>query len=188
VVIDIDHEGPECFEHISRINRDYRLLRLILVGDFKNTVFPEDIPRIFYFVRKPFEQAKLLEVVHSAFTKAYDEEKRREPRVSVELPVELIFKSRFFRTRTTNLSLHGMQAVWDDNGSLDEISGTYTDGESPFSACRLFLADDDDFGDSHINISLDLRYIRSNDPTLMGFEFRDLDLDLRTRLQEVVIW
>ncbi|MFH1708868.1 MAG: PilZ domain-containing protein [Planctomycetota bacterium] len=189
-IIDMDREGSACFELINRINAATPGIRFILVGDFTRTVFPENIPQVFHFVRKPFAHEKLAGVLQDALSRRHGPEKRREPRVPLELPVDLYYNEQFWRTTTRNISLHGMQAVWKDDPTLETINSDHRDGRAPITACWLYLQPAVDVAGvhDHLNISLSIRYVEKNEPSVMGFQFKDLDLDLRTRLQQVVIW
>lgn len=187
-LIDMDSEGAGCFDRINAIHGTHPEIRVVLTGDFRSTVFPEDIPRVFHFVRKPFPPDKLSGILDRAFTIPFGIERRREPRIPIELPVDLYYRADVYRTHTNNISLHGMQAVWPAMENISELAEKHRGGNSPIAACRLFLSGDEESEDEHINIPVTLRYIKDNEPTLMGFEFRGLDLDLRTKLQDVVIW
>jgi len=186
VIIDIDRD-PDCYKLAHAINTFCPDTRVILVGDFRNSVFPENIPRIFNFIGKPLTEEKLIGFITKAQEKETAQEKRREPRVDISLPVELYYDMQFWRTRTRNLSLHGMQTEWEAVERIDDIQSRHSSGVAPISACRLYLDEDCSEGE-HINISVDIRYISTNDPSLLGFEFRELDLDLRSRLQDVVVF
>jgi hypothetical protein len=188
-IIDVDREGSACFELINKINTQSPNMRFILAGDFTRTVFPDRIPRVFHFMRKPFAKEKLAGVLNDALTRRFESEKRREPRIPIELPVDLYYNMQFWRTTTRNISLHGMQAVWKDMPTLEAINADHRTGRTPITACRLYLNPTVDVaGDDHLNISVDIRYVERNEPSVLGFEFKELDLDLRTRLQRVVIW
>lgn len=191
VVIDLDLNDDESFGLLRALRDRYPGICYILTWDTDKAVYPENIPGIFFCIKKPFTGDKLVGILEKAFSRKIGEERRREPRIPVELPVELFCRTKFWIARTTNLSLHGMQVAWD-NVNIDEILETYTEGGEKITACRLFLGEEISFDAEHINISVNRRYTVNEDkgdlPTLMGFEFRDLDVDLRTKLQKVVIW
>ena len=126
------------------------------------------------------------QVIGRAFTEEYINEKRREPRIPVELPVELYFNMQFWRTKTRNLSLHGMQAVWPERKLIGDILCRMAREKHMFPVCRLYL---EGKNQSPHNIPLDLRYITEHDDNgnlLLGFKFQDLNLTQKTRLYEAL--
>lgn len=191
-VIDIDKESTDCFNSINTIHEKYPEIRVILTGDFRNSSFPENIPRIFHFLRKPFSSDKLSAVLDNAFAVPFGVERRREPRVALNLPVDLCYRSSFLKARTGNISLHGMQALLYSQDDIGDLVEKHEQGDSPVTACRLFLCEDENENrtdaEDHLNIPMKMRYIKEGEPAVLGFEFRDLDLDLRSKLVNVVIW
>lgn len=191
VIIDIELYSGKDISQLHSLSEEHPEIPIILTWDTDKAVYPENIPKIFYCMKKPFTREKLCGVLEKTFSRGFRTERRREPRVPVELPVEMYCRTKFCIARTTNISLHGMQVAWD-NGAIEEILGSYGNAPGTITACRLFLEESIDFSAEHLNISVIRRYTTNRDtedtPTLMGFEFRDLDADLRTELQKVVIW
>jgi len=191
MIIDLGLYSDKDISQLHSLSEQHPEIPLILTWDTEKAVYPENIPKIFFCMKKPFSREKLSSVLEKVFSREFHKERRREPRIPVELPVELYCRTKFWIARTTNISLHGMQVAWD-SGNIEEILETYGTDSGKMTACRLFLEKSIDFSAEHLNISVTRRYTINQDvedsPTLMGFEFRDLDADLRTRLQKVVIW
>ena len=184
LIIDTD-ERDECYQKLSVVNQKHSRVGIILVWDFRHIIHSENIPQIFYFIKKPFPKHHLAGIVERYFTGDYSKEKRKEPRIPIELPVALFYKTGFKYTRTKNLSLHGMQTFWLDKQSIHEITEAFKKNKFPISACRLYLSQE---SGEYINIPVVLQYVakEKNKPTLMGFKFRSLDLDLRTELFKII--
>ena len=175
---------------IDAINEKNPQARIIMAWGAESMMLPAEIPRIFYFIRKPFSNDRLSEVIEKALFCRMSHERRREPRIEVDLPVELVYRTRLWETKTRNISLHGMQVVWPEQDLIEDIVREHGRGSTPVSACRLYLSKKDILGEDHINIPVSLRYTedtgQGKGPVLMGFEFNEMDLELRMRLYKAV--
>ena len=174
------------FGAIDAINAGFPNTRIILVWHLKSDFIPEQIPRVFFFIRKPFKPAQLRIVLKQALDADHAFEKRREPRIPVGFPVDLICRNRMHPTRAYNLSLHGIQIEGPDEESVKELEERFRSGEELNLGCRLHI------GREHadeLNLFISLRYIsRSGEgPARMGFEFTDPDLSLRMDLYKEVV-
>jgi hypothetical protein len=149
---------------------------------------PECLSRVFYFFRKPFRKRTMMRVCKEALAARVPVELRREVRFPKKAEVELCYEEQIFLTETTNLSLHGMQAVWPTDEYIEEISARLLNNEKSISECFLYMKDI--FGPKidNLYLNIDLRYIRnaSKGKTLMGFEFENIDSDTMEKIYRLI--
>lgn len=153
---------------------------VFFVWDPVNMLPPECLASVYYIIRKPFAPDKLLENIHTALATGAGREKRREMRLPVNVPVELYFDDQYWMTLTTNLSLHGMQAVWPNRKLWEHIAERFQNNQDAVPHCLLHAGRTP--GRS-LKIDVSLRYLRNQeDENLMGFEFRNIDIESLTQL------
>lgn len=190
VVVDIGRNLAPHASFINKLAEQAPKTRLILVGDCVQLVYASEIPNVFHCLIRPFAPEKLAHVVEQALITEFPFEKRRELRLPAGMIVEMFHKANAYRTFTQNLSFHGMQVVWQDMASAAAIHAEFSQGHQPIAGCRIRLQAPSTEAAEHLNLPLRLRYINQSRKTdglvVMGFEFGDLDLDLRSKICSIV--
>ena len=150
---------------------------VVQMWDFQQRYIPEVFTHFSYVIKKPFTREALLRVLSHIQSRDILHNHRRTQRVSVNLPVHIHIDDVFQETRAVNLSLQGMQAIWDYPVSK---SFMYNYGH-----CHLFINDND------FSIPVQLRYIQPSSSefsyeAVAGFEFGELDVSLRKQIYYLI--